>query len=36
MIPGFEAYGASWPINVSDLPMPHYDYDGTSHGGARA
>ena len=25
-------------MNVSDLPMPagHYDYDGTSHGGARA
>jgi hypothetical protein len=37
MISGFEAYGHSWARNaVSDLPVPHYDYDGTSHGGARA
>jgi hypothetical protein len=36
MISGFEAYGAPWAMNVSDIPMPHYDYDGTSHGGARA
>ena len=36
MISGFEAYGAPWAMNVSDLPMPHYDYDGTSHGGQRA
>ena len=37
MISGFEAYGHPWAKNVvSDLPMPHYDYDGTSHGGARA
>ena len=38
MISGFEAYGAAWAMNASDLPMPggHYDYDGTSHGGPRA
>jgi hypothetical protein len=37
MISGFEAYGYPWARNlVSDLPMPHYDYDGTSHGGPRA
>jgi len=38
MIAGFEAYGAAWALNVSDLPMPggHYEHDGTSHGGARA
>ena len=36
VISGFEAYGAPWAMNVSDLQMPHYDYDGTSHGGARA
>ena len=38
MIAGFAAEGAAWAMNVSDLPMPggRYDYDGTSHGGARA
>jgi hypothetical protein len=38
IIAGFEAYGAAWAMNVSDLPMPggHYDHDGTSHGGQRA
>ena len=38
IISGFEAYGAKWAMNVSELPMPagHYDYDGTSHGGQRA
>jgi hypothetical protein len=38
MIAGFEAYGAKWAMNVSDLPMPggHYEHDGTSHGGPRA
>jgi len=36
MISGFEAYGARWAMNVSDLPMPHYDHDGTSQGGPRA
>jgi hypothetical protein len=36
MISGFEAYGAPWAMNPSALSMPHYDYDGTSHGGARA
>jgi hypothetical protein len=37
MISGFEAYGQPWAKNlVSELPMPHYDYDGTSHGGPRA
>ena len=35
---GFEAYGAAWALNVSELHMPlgHHDYDGTSHGGPRA
>jgi hypothetical protein len=36
MIAGFEAYGASWALNVAALGMPHYQYDGTSRGGARA
>jgi len=36
MISGFEAYGRPWVMNISDLPMPHHDYDGTSHGGGRA
>jgi hypothetical protein len=36
MISGFEAYGRPWAMNLSDLPMPHHDYDGTSHGGPRA
>ncbi len=36
MISGFEAYGAAWAMNPSAISMPHYDYDGTSHGGARA
>jgi hypothetical protein len=36
MISGFEAYGPAWVMNVSELPMPRYDYDGTSHGGPRA
>jgi hypothetical protein len=36
MISGFEAYGATWAMNVTDLQMPHYEYDGTSHGGQRA
>jgi hypothetical protein len=36
MIAGFEAYGAGWALNVSALPMPHHDYDGTSQGGPRA
>jgi len=36
MISGFEAYGAKWAMNASELSMPHYDYDGTSHGGSRA
>jgi hypothetical protein len=38
MIAGFEAYGAAWAMNVSDLPMPggHFEHDGTSHGGQRA
>lgn len=35
MIAGFEAYGAKWALNASELPMPHYAYDGTSHGGPR-
>jgi hypothetical protein len=34
---GFEAYGAAWARNlISDLPMPHYDYEGPSHGVPRA
>ena len=36
MISGFEAYGAPWAMNPSELPMPRYDYDGTSHGRPRA
>jgi hypothetical protein len=36
MISGFEAYGADWAMNASALTMPHYQYDGTSHGAARA
>jgi len=36
MISGFEAYGARWAMNVSELPMPHVDHDGSSHGGQRA
>jgi hypothetical protein len=36
MISGFEAYGHPWAMNPSELQIPHYDYDGTSHGGARA
>jgi len=36
MISGFEAYGHPWAMNPSDLQVPHYDYDGTSHGGPRA
>jgi hypothetical protein len=36
MISGFEAYGADWAMNASAIQMPHYEYDGTSHGGARA
>ena len=35
IISGFEAYGPKWVMNVSDLPIPHHDYDGTSHGGPR-
>jgi hypothetical protein len=33
MISGFEAYGHPWAMNASDLPVPHYEYDGTEHGG---
>jgi hypothetical protein len=36
MISGFEAYGHPWAMNPSELQIPHYDYDGTSHGGQRA
>ena len=36
MISGFEAYGHPWAMNPSQLQIPHYDYDGTSHGGPRA
>jgi len=36
MISGFEAYGHPWAMNPSDLPIPHYDYDGTSQGQPRA
>jgi hypothetical protein len=36
MISGFEAYGHPWAMNPSELQVPHYDYDGTSHGGTRA
>jgi hypothetical protein len=31
MISGFEAYGHPWAMHPSDLQVPHYDYDGTSH-----
>jgi hypothetical protein len=36
MISGFEAYGHPWAKNPPDLPVPHYDYDGTEHGGPQA
>jgi len=36
VISGFEAYGHPWALNPSELPIPHYDYDGTSGGGPRA
>jgi hypothetical protein len=38
MISGFEAYGAAWAMNASNLPMEggHHAYDGTSQGGPRA
>ena len=36
MISGFEKYGHAWAMNPSELPMPHYDTDGTEGGGARA
>ena len=36
MISGFEAYGHPWAMSPSDLPVPHYDLDGTEHGGPRA
>jgi hypothetical protein len=36
MISGFEAYGAAWALDVSDLQMSHHESDGTSHGGPRA
>jgi hypothetical protein len=36
MISGFEAYGHPWAMSPSDLPIPHYDSAGTSHGGQRA
>ena len=36
MISGFEAYGHPWAMNPSGLPIPHHEYDGTSHGGPRA
>jgi hypothetical protein len=35
VISGFEAYGTAWAMNASALPIPHHDYDGTSHGGPR-
>ncbi|GIM88677.1 GFA family protein [Paractinoplanes toevensis] len=35
VISGFEAYGPAWALNASTLPIPHHDYDGTSHGGPR-
>ena len=35
IISGFEAYGHPWALNPSALPIPHHDYDGTSHGGQR-
>jgi hypothetical protein len=36
VISGFEAYGHPWAMNPSELPLAHYDYDGTTHGGVRA
>jgi hypothetical protein len=36
MIAGFEAYGPPWALNVSELPMPHHDYDGIHHSQPRA
>jgi hypothetical protein len=36
MISGFESYGARWAMNVSELEMPHFEHDGSSHGGQRA
>ena len=36
MISGFEAYGARWAMNVSELQMPHFEHDGSSHVGQRA
>lgn len=33
MISGFEAYGAAWAMNVSELRMPHHDYDGDHKAG---
>jgi hypothetical protein len=34
---GFEAYGADWAKSIiSDLQMPHFDYEGPSHGVPRA
>ena len=36
MISGFESYGARWAMNVSELQMPHFEHDGSSHGGERA
>jgi len=37
MIAGFEAYGADWAMNVSEVPMAggHHEYDGI-HGEPRA
>ena len=29
MIAGFEAYGTPWALNVSALPLPHHQYDGS-------
>jgi hypothetical protein len=36
IISGFEAYGRPWVMNISDLSMPHFEHDGSSHGGSRA
>ena len=33
MISGFEVDGHPWAMNAFDLPVPHYEYDGTEHGG---
>jgi hypothetical protein len=34
---GFEAYGAPWVMKlISDLQMPHFEYEGPSHGVPRA